>query len=150
MAKKKAKGGPVYPLERIRNIGIIAHIDAGKTTTTEQILYYTGKEHRIGSVDEGSADRARFRFAAIQSDAVRDGFQPASAGEPARIRLMLRGIPRVLDAIDPATLHAHVDVREIVPNEDGSRDGQLPVRLTNPPKGVTLDARIDLNIEEVQ
>lgn len=54
MAKKKAKGGVVYPLERIRNIGIIAHIDAGKTTTTEQILYYTGKEHRIGSVDEGN------------------------------------------------------------------------------------------------
>lgn len=53
MAKKKAKT-EAYPLERVRNIGIIAHIDAGKTTTTEQILYYTGKEHRIGSVDEGN------------------------------------------------------------------------------------------------
>lgn len=53
MAKKKVKT-EVYPLERVRNIGIIAHIDAGKTTTTEQILYYTGKEHRIGSVDEGN------------------------------------------------------------------------------------------------
>ena len=52
------KGGLVireYPLGRTRNIGIMAHIDAGKTTTTERILYYTGKSYKVGEVHEGTA-----------------------------------------------------------------------------------------------
>src|SRR5438132_5114894 len=48
-----AKG---YQLDKIRNLGVIAHIDAGKTTTTEHILYYAGEKHRLGEVDKGTTE----------------------------------------------------------------------------------------------
>ena len=45
-----------HDLTRVRNLGVIAHIDAGKTTTTEHLLYYAGAKHRLGGVDEGTTE----------------------------------------------------------------------------------------------
>jgi len=70
----KLKNKGIIMIEKVRNIGIIAHIDAGKTTTTERFLYYTGKTYKIGDVDEGTAvmdwmDQEKERGITIQAAA---------------------------------------------------------------------------------
>ncbi len=74
-----------YPLEKVRNFGIIAHIDAGKTTTSERVLYYTGMSHKIGEVHNGEAttdwmEQERERGITITSAAVTCFWTPTYAG----------------------------------------------------------------------
>ena len=82
-----------YPLEKVRNIGIIAHIDAGKTTTTERVLFYTGVSHKIGEVHEGETvtdwmEQERERGITITSAAVTCFWTPsyakATEGKPTK------------------------------------------------------------------
>src|SRR3990167_4394163 len=82
-----------YPIEKVRNIGIIAHIDAGKTTVSERVLFYTGISHKIGEVHEGAAimdwmEQERERGITITAAATTTFWTPSNGGDEHRINII--------------------------------------------------------------
>jgi len=115
-----------YTLERTRNIGIAAHIDAGKTTTTERILFYTGLIHRIGDVDDGNTvtdwmEQERERGITITSAAV-TCFWTQKKEE--RLAKLFAGVPQRVNIIDTP---GHVDFTAEVERSMRVLDGAVAV-----------------------
>jgi elongation factor G len=130
--KTKSPNSPKreYTLERTRNIGIAAHIDAGKTTTTERILFYTGLIHKIGDVDDGNTvtdwmEQERERGITITSAAVTCFWtqKAAKAGED-KVYKAFRDVPHRINIIDTP---GHVDFTAEVERSMRVLDGAVAV-----------------------
>jgi elongation factor G len=131
-AEAKSVNSPTreYPLERTRNIGIAAHIDAGKTTTTERILFYTGLIHKIGDVDDGNTvtdwmEQERERGITITSAAVTCFWtqRTIKPGETA-IYKAFKDVPHRINIIDTP---GHVDFTAEVERSMRVLDGAVAV-----------------------
>src|SRR5438270_8710605 len=114
-----------YPMERTRNIGIAAHIDAGKTTTTERILFYTGLIHKMGDVDDGNTvtdwmEQERERGITITSAATTCYWTQKDDG----VDKLFTGVPHRINIIDTP---GHVDFTAEVERSMRVLDGAVAV-----------------------
>jgi elongation factor G len=129
-SKSDASSGREYPLERTRNIGIAAHIDAGKTTTTERILFYTGLIHKIGDVDDGNTvtdwmEQERERGITITSAAVTCYWtQKATKPHENELYKAFKDVPHRINIIDTP---GHVDFTAEVERSMRVLDGAVAV-----------------------
>lgn len=124
-SKKSGNSGRQYSLANTRNIGIAAHIDAGKTTTTERILFYTGLIHRMGDVDDGNTttdwmEQERERGITITSAAITCYWTQKEEG----INKLFAGIPHRVNIIDTP---GHVDFTAEVERSMRVLDGAVAV-----------------------
>ncbi len=124
------------PLERVRNIGIAAHIDAGKTTTTERILFYTGVAHKLGEVHDGTAitdwmEQERERGITITAAAISTSWQDH--------RINIIDTPGHVDFT--IEVERSMRVLDVTFNEDASR-----VRLGHGAENLGLLRRLSVNL----
>lgn len=123
--KQTLNAGRAYPIECTRNIGIAAHIDAGKTTTTERILFYTGEIHRMGDVDDGNTttdwmEQERERGITITSAAITCYWTPKAEG----MAKLFADMPHRINIIDTP---GHVDFTAEVERSMRVLDGAVAV-----------------------